>query len=176
MFPLCSRNNFASLVTPATFESRSCSEIKAAETLTLLSTLPTLCSTPVATSAMPASREMSTSRRCVRSSSFSARFNSVRSRLIPTSPMILPALSRSGTLVTDAQAISPLAMICLSILLIMGWPVWMIRCSSWKNSRAFSLGKKSRSDLPMAASGSSTPMRWASARLSLRKRDWVSLK
>ena len=34
---------------------------KVQETLTLLSTLPTLCSTPVATSAMPARRDFSTS-------------------------------------------------------------------------------------------------------------------
>jgi hypothetical protein len=46
----------AILARPATLSFRSVLAMRAEETLTLLSTLPTLCSTPVATSAMPARR------------------------------------------------------------------------------------------------------------------------
>ena len=67
------------------------SQTRLAETLTLLRTLPTLCSTLVATSAMPAWREATSSCLCTRSSSSSASRRSVMSSTTARAPSDSPA-------------------------------------------------------------------------------------
>ena len=57
---------------------------RVAETLTLFSTLPTLCKMPDATSAMPARRDASTSFVFISASCLAARFSSARQRTMPT--------------------------------------------------------------------------------------------
>src|SRR5207244_10973773 len=69
---------------PAARERFRLSPTRFAETLTLLSTLPTLCRTLVATSAMPACLEASRSCCCRMSSRCSAAIRSVTSRSMPT--------------------------------------------------------------------------------------------
>ena len=59
----------ATRASPAHFDFLMRSDTRLAETLTLFSTLPTLCRTFVATSAMPACREATSSCLCTRSSS-----------------------------------------------------------------------------------------------------------
>jgi hypothetical protein len=63
------------------------------ETFTLLSTLPTLCRTFVAISAMPARREASMSCRCFRSISSSASFKAVKTLEMPKAPTTAPSLT-----------------------------------------------------------------------------------
>src|SRR5207237_10136455 len=73
-----------------------------AETLTLFSTLPTLCSTLVATSAMPACLEASRNCCCRTSSRRWAATRSVTSRSMPTMRTPSPAGSPT-TAATDSR-------------------------------------------------------------------------
>ncbi len=120
----------AALARFATFDLWTLSATRELEMFTLLSTLPTLCNTLVATSAMPASRELSTSCRCTSPSFASASFIAVMSFEMPSVPMIwLPSL-RSGILEVSAQVSRPSLNISFSILPITGWPERMMACSS----------------------------------------------
>ncbi len=108
-----------------------------------------------------------------RSSLCSARWLSVTSLEMPTSPTIVPVASRSGTL--EARNQRSLCLSC-SRCPIRASPVRISRRSSSIVARANSGGKKSRSERPLAASGLATPSAAAWARLMRVKRDCASLK
>ena len=79
--PLWPVRSAAAWASFGTLERRSFSITRLADTFTLLRTLPTLCSTPVATSAMPASRDVSTNFCCDSRNASSASRRSVMSRM-----------------------------------------------------------------------------------------------
>ncbi len=107
---------------------------------------------------------------------FSYVLTSVISREIPNVPVIVLRESKIGIFVVKTQCSGCPGADSRSIFPIIGWPVFMILCSSSKASRACSIAKKSKSVFPMAFAGSSNPNIFASDLLIQRKRLSRSLK
>jgi len=134
-----------------------------------------LCSTPVATSAMPAERDASSTRRRVCSSSSFIVCWAVTSFEIPKVPITVPSASRSGSLLLSAQVSRSSCQRRRSSLPTTASPVAMMRSSSRRARRACSSAKKSASDLPTNSSGA-TPWRRALEVLTAMNRLSRSLK
>ena len=87
------------------------------------------------------------------SRSASASLRSVMSRETPTTPKISLRSLRSGTFVVEKPACSPEPSMTRSSWSIIGCPLRMIFCSSAKNCRAISGGRRSKSVLPISSLG-----------------------